>query len=728
MSSFSSLSSIRASPSSSRHQPRSDGSHASRPCTPRIRTSTSHALNQPPPPSSPGSGSRARFLDWNKQNCLPSSSNLPDFSPRTPTADDIGHTSVFSAQTPPSKVRSRSSVGSSCNEVSPVFRVGGLGRRIHEFQAHQSEHAPVQRTTRVSSLVLAQAPAGSINQTPSLSSSLTSAPSFATPPTPQSLGSPVRLHRRRHSAFVTPSTSISSLRSDVVSCEAGPAQCEPSTPSPSPRSHASREAQPRARLPPLVPPHTFTIRRGLVPPRARPTLAMSLQVHAPTPVMSTGAVSPPPSSTRPRSRSRPAAPSRPSSPLTSSVPLPQRPPMTRPPSRSERLLRDTLRRAEEQERMLTSQPAPSFTQSPTPSGANIPPTVAQMFATCRLPAASHGGRRHRRNTSSSVQSESSCDYFEGEPLEEGSQEDDEDAEWLWRANNAGSLSSASSAHGYGQAYYPSQPAHGRKAESVPYGTPVSPSPARTQLQRAAKSSPAVPRRHSHSHSQSVSHVAAHPPSRPSADGERHPCSCHQPGAPLTPHEAVLRSRLEGVLKHAQKGGSRTRSTERREADPGLSSGSGNSMASSRNLSGEGDFFFGVNGDVSSLAVVPSSSNDADRSGSSPQSSLTSLSSNEPSHGHRQPSSPASPRDGVSPLTPPPSPPFNVRQAAAQIKGIDGYVSFATIEGLGVPEGSDDESEEDAKSRSRWFQWLTSAKGAAVDRSRGRSESSSSASR
>ncbi|KAH9895191.1 hypothetical protein C8Q73DRAFT_790358 [Cubamyces lactineus] len=465
---------------------------------------------------------------------------------------------------------------------------------------------------------------------------------------------------------------------------------------------------------------------------------MSLQVHAPTPVMSTGAVSTPPSSTRPRSRSRPAASSRPSSPLTSSVPLPQRPPMTRPPSRSERLLRDTLRRAEEQERMLVSQPAPSFTLSPSPSSANIPPAVAQMFATCRLPAASHGGRRHRRNTSSSIQSESSCDYFEGDALEEGSQEDDEDAEWLWQANNVGSLSSTSSGHGYGHAYYPNQPAHGRIAESVPYGTPASPSPARAQLQRAAKSSPAVPRRHSHS--QSVSHVAAHPPTRPSVDDERHGCSCHQPGAPLTPHEVVLRSRLEGVLKHAQKGGSRTRSIERREVDPGLSSGSGNSMASSRNLSGEGDFFFGANGDSSLTSLSSNESKTTPYTKprasvpSSPRRPHASLqmpshpAPSRPSHGHRQPSSPASSRDGVSPLTPPPSPPFNVRQAAAQIKGMDGYISFATIEGLGVPEGSDDESEEDAKSRSRWFQWLTSGKGAAVDRSRGRSESSSSASR
>ncbi|KAL7281380.1 hypothetical protein ACG7TL_004691 [Trametes sanguinea] len=435
--------------------------------------------------------------------------------------------------------------------------------------------------------------------------------------------------------------------------------------------------------------------------------------------------------------------------------------MTRPPSRSERLLRDTLRRAEEQERMQNPVPSPSFTIAPSSSHMNVPPSVAQMFATCRLPAASQGGRRHRRNTSSSVQSESSCDYFDGEALDEESPEDEDDGGWMWRPNAAGSCSHGLTSFGDGSAHASNPIAHGRKADSVPFATPTSPSPARAQLQRAAKSSPSVPRRHSHS--QSVSHVAAHPPSRSPGEGERSACSCHQPGAPLTPHEAVLRSRLEDVLKNAKTGNSRTRSTERRDVEPGLSSGSGNSMASSRNLSGEGDFFFGANRDVSSLDAISSSFSDADRDGSSPQSSLTSLSSNDakampatkprtsmPSsprrphaslnmssppassrHVHRQPSSPASPKDGVSPLTPPPSPPFNVRQAAAQIKGMDGYISFANIEGLGMPEGSDEESEEDAKSRSRWFQWLhlNSGKGApAGDRSRGRSESASSASR
>ena len=68
---------------------------------------------------------------------------------------------------------------------------------------------------------------------------------------------------------------------------------------------------------------------------------------------------------------------------------------------------------------------------------------------------------------------------------------------------------------------------------------------------------------------------------------------------MTPHEAVLRNKLEGVLKNAKAQNRRTRSAERRDPDSGFSSGSGNStMASSRNMSGEGDFFFGAGGDVS----------------------------------------------------------------------------------------------------------------------------------
>ena len=381
-------------------------------------------------------------------------------------------------------------------------------------------------------------------------------------------------------------------------------------------------------------------------------------------------------------------------------------------------------------------PAPTLFGLPAPvpaSHGSVPPAVAQMFGPCRLPAATQGGRRHRRNTSSSMQSDSSCDYYEREPLDEDSQED-EDNEWLWTAPSSSRDVPAR---------YSARTVSSSKVEGMPYGTPASPSPARAQLQRAAKSSPSVPRRHSHS--QSISSIPAHLPSRGNGDGEH----------TLTPHEVVLRSKLEGVLKNAKVQDRRTRSVERRDPDSGFSSGSGNSMASSRNMSGEGDFFFGANGDVSS-SRSSSTSGVADPLASSRQSSLTSLTSND-ARPKYSPSSPSSPRvdpralhmaphassrsthkplsskkgsvSSMGPLTPPPSPPFNARQAAAQCKAMDGYISFATIEGLGVPEGSDEEGDEEAKSRSRWFQWLhISGKTGANDRTRGRSESSSSASR
>ncbi|RPD78099.1 hypothetical protein L226DRAFT_520548 [Lentinus tigrinus ALCF2SS1-7] len=389
--------------------------------------------------------------------------------------------------------------------------------------------------------------------------------------------------------------------------------------------------------------------------------------------------------------------------------------MPRPPSRSERLLRDTLRRAEEQERLMN--PPPSlFGLSPPAPNSNVSPSVAQMFGPCRLPAAAHGGRRHRRNTSSSMQSDSSCDYFDGEVVDEDSQEDEDDNGWPWRDDSAGS---SASGHDHGHSYLPA-----RAADNALYGTPASPSPARAQLQRAGKTSPSVPRRHSHS--QSVSHVAAHPPSRASIDADH----------TLTPHEAVLRNKLEGVLKGVKVQDSRTRSVERQDPDSGFSSGSGNSMASSRNMSGEGDFFFGANGDSSltsvnsydgrfkPVAIGPSSPRTQSRA-------LHMAPNRSPRSAHRPLSSQrGSSASSASPLTPPPSPPFNARQAAAQCRAMDGYISFATIEGLGVPEGSDEESEEEAKSRSRWFQWLhISGKGAPPhDRARGRSESSSSMSR
>ena len=61
-----------------------------------------------------------------------------------------------------------------------------------------------------------------------------------------------------------------------------------------------------------------------------------------------------------------------------------------------------------------------------------------------------------------------------------------------------------------------------------------------------------------------------------------------------------------------------------------------------------------------------------------------------------------------PLTPPPTPPFNAQTASELCKRIDGYVSFATVEGLGEPPGLDvdsDESEEGIRRLGRWFRKL-----------------------
>ncbi|KAI0297221.1 hypothetical protein B0F90DRAFT_1634981 [Multifurca ochricompacta] len=64
-----------------------------------------------------------------------------------------------------------------------------------------------------------------------------------------------------------------------------------------------------------------------------------------------------------------------------------------------------------------------------------------------------------------------------------------------------------------------------------------------------------------------------------------------------------------------------------------------------------------------------------------------------SHGHGQPA------------TPPPTPPaFDARGAAAKLRTIDGYVSFANVEGLGAPPGVDEDATEEDKRRGSWWPW------------------------
>ena len=230
MGDFSSSSPSASSPSPlPRHSHRSDVGLTSRPRTPAARPTPSHARPHRRSPSDAGCMSP-----------IPSSSNLREISPRTYPRVRQSHVAPVTVQTPPSrsKVRSYSAATLASNDISPVFRLTALGHPTPAIHAHQSGHAPTGCTTQFSPPLVAQVP-DSLNPPPSLSSSLTSpAPSLTTPPTPQSHRFPLQ-HRRR-SAFVTPSPSVSSFRGPTRSCEGRKARCEPS---PSPLSHAAREAR-----------------------------------------------------------------------------------------------------------------------------------------------------------------------------------------------------------------------------------------------------------------------------------------------------------------------------------------------------------------------------------------------------------------------------------------------------------------------------------------------------
>lgn len=327
---------------------------------------------------------------------------------------------------------------------------------------------------------------------------------------------------------------------------------------------------------------------------------MSIQIHSPAPILSSRPTSPPSRSnshhrSTSRSKSRPTSPLQPSAQLP---PLPLRPPMARPSSRSERLLRDTLRRAEEHDRLanLAALPSPSI------FGASQP---AHGFS---------APRRHvRRNTNSSTGTDGSLegsDYFRPEVngISQDEQQDADEGGWLWRTRSATSVSSSSSGHHQTQSRMPpprqqvagssrhrshTDPTGGRiQEQQFAYGTPTSPPmSARAQLQRSPKSVPNVSRS-----------------SRTSLDNHAMPdCGCGV-SAGMTPHEVVLRSRLENVLRGAKEQERRDLERDRerqRESQTasGSGSGSGNSMASSRNMSGEGEWFFGPNGDVSFISLA-----------------------------------------------------------------------------------------------------------------------------
>ncbi|GJE92809.1 hypothetical protein PsYK624_089660 [Phanerochaete sordida] len=367
--------------------------------------------------------------------------------------------------------------------------------------------------------------------------------------------------------------------------------------------------------------------------------------------------------------------------------------MPRPPSRSEKLLRDTLRRAEEQDRILALQalPSPSLFGATQPAhGFHSPPP---------------SGRRARRHTSSSFTTENSLDafaYCDTGACYSDEEEANEDAR---KPSLLRTPSTSSSSSGNTQGYFPRVPLprhHSDEPEGRRRTTMRSPresvfpedleeqmstSSARTQLHRSPRSAPSVSRS-SFSQSPHASH--AHSTSRSPADpAERSPCGC-QP-ATLTPHEAVLRNKLEGVLRGAKIQEERRRSRER----GGYHTGSSGSMASSRNMSGEGDWFFAAAESTSPTSLTYST---------------RTRSSTTPGNYQRSPSMASqvlrSPASAEAPLTPPPTPPFNARIAAAQCKAMDGYVSFADIQGLGMPDGEVDQFDEDEmKRKGGWLKWL-----------------------
>ena len=47
-----------------------------------------------------------------------------------------------------------------------------------------------------------------------------------------------------------------------------------------------------------------------------------------------------------------------------------------------------------------------------------------------------------------------------------------------------------------------------------------------------------------------------------------------------------------------------------------------------------------------------------------------------------------------------SPQFNARKASARCRAIEGYVSFASVEGLGEPAEVDDDEDEEERGRTR----------------------------
>ncbi|KAH9993521.1 hypothetical protein BJV77DRAFT_997280 [Russula vinacea] len=77
----------------------------------------------------------------------------------------------------------------------------------------------------------------------------------------------------------------------------------------------------------------------------------------------------------------------------------------------------------------------------------------------------------------------------------------------------------------------------------------------------------------------------------------------------------------------------------------------------------------------------------------------------PNQSHQPPQSHSQSHWQRQQVTPPPTPPaFDARGAAAKLRTIDGYVSFANVEGLGGPPGVEEEVTEEDRRRGTWWPW------------------------
>ncbi|KIM83460.1 hypothetical protein PILCRDRAFT_444651 [Piloderma croceum F 1598] len=283
------------------------------------------------------------------------------------------------------------------------------------------------------------------------------------PPTPPRMRTH-RGHRHTQSLFVTPSRPNTGLQTPPNS---------------------------RSKTYPTSNPYFLTT----TPTRCKPTLAMSVHIHSPAPR------EPSPHHQRRAYSPRPASPTlRRNSSQQEHVP--------RPPSRSERLLRDTLMRDELERNNSYVPPLPSSPRRPSQS---------------RLPSYESSG-------AGGCLTDDTDDAAADPWSTRGS--------FLFRTTANGS--SAAAAAGLVRNRSMSHVRQQSISHPPPQGRCTSPTPSRHNLQRSANSMPtAIPlssstttttssrsRSHSHSHSPSISSF---------------------PPAGASPHEAVLRSRLEKVL-------------------------------------------------------------------------------------------------------------------------------------------------------------------------------------